>query len=113
MKKHDSISTFVATHSLYLRASLLAESNGTNLSRCYDGGVGFIGECVRIGNEFDAWACEHVDFDQMAETWPYLLEGQFGRIAIEVAGGEQGLVSLGTTQWPLIAAKLKCVLLID
>ncbi|MGO9609896.1 MAG: hypothetical protein ACLPT4_09695 [Verrucomicrobiia bacterium] len=35
-------------------------------------------EVMRVGNRFEAWACLHIDFEQLADVWPYLLEDKFG-----------------------------------
>jgi hypothetical protein len=33
---------------------------------------------MRIANQFEAWSCHHIDFDEMDAVWPYLLEDKFG-----------------------------------
>lgn len=52
---------------LSLREACLksAEANSQlNLSDCYNGMDEFMREMMRIGNLFEAWACEHVAFDR-------------------------------------------------
>jgi len=38
----------------------------------------FMREVMRVAAQFEAWACSHVDFDQLTDVWPYLLEDKFG-----------------------------------
>ena len=49
-----------------------------NLSESYDGMDGFMRVAMHIATEFETWACRHIQFDQLNEVWPYLLEEQFG-----------------------------------
>lgn len=107
------VSAFAASHSLYVAVQELCKQNNSNLSEAYDGGVGLMQECVRIGAEFDSWADSNVEFDRMTDCWPYLMDDRFGAVAIEVAGGELSLGELGSHSWPQIAQKLGAVLSTD
>ncbi len=49
-----------------------------NLSESYNGMDEFMREMLRVANLFEAWACEHVAFEQASEVWPYLMEDKFG-----------------------------------
>lgn len=49
-----------------------------NLSESYDGMDGFMRVAMHIATEFETWACRHIQFDELNEVWPYLLEEQFG-----------------------------------
>jgi hypothetical protein len=107
------VSAFAASHSLYNAVQELCKQNNSDLSGAYDGGVGLMQECIRIGAEFDVWADSNVEFDRMTDCWPYLMDDRFGAVAVEVAGGELSLKDLGSHSWPLIAQKLGAVLLTD
>ncbi len=54
-----------------------------NLSDCYNGMDEFMREMMRVGNLFEAWACEHVVFEKVGEVWPYLMEDKFGDACLE------------------------------
>ena len=54
-----------------------------NLSECYNGMDQFLREMMRVANLFEAWACEHVAFEQTSEVWPYLMEDKFGDTCLE------------------------------
>jgi hypothetical protein len=103
----DPAAEFGAALSLFNAAETAAEMHSNNLSDAYSGGDEFMRQCMRVGREFEAWACAHVDFDELADVWPYDLHDRFGRAAIEVIGSECRLHRLGADHWPLIADVLK------
>jgi len=39
---------------------------------------------MRIANQFETWSCHHVDFKEISDVWPYLLEDKFGEACIDV-----------------------------
>lgn len=106
----DPAAEFTAALSLYKFGSKQAKANRNNLSDAYSGGDEFQRQCMRIGREFERWACDHINFDELGEVWPYYLEDKFGAAAVDVAGSECDLEKLGENHWPLIAAKLMCPL---
>ena len=55
-----------------------------NLSECYSGMDQFMREVIRVANHFEAWACSHINFDQLNEVWPYLLEDKFCEACLTV-----------------------------
>ncbi len=40
-------------------------------------------EVMSIGNRFEQWACEHVNFNELDHVWPYLLEDRFGKACLD------------------------------
>jgi hypothetical protein len=63
----------------------LAKRDRINLSECYNGGDEFMRQVMRVATLFETWCCEHVDFNQSAEVWPYLLEDKFGDAFLNVS----------------------------
>jgi hypothetical protein len=55
-----------------------ATQKGFNLSECFNGIDQFMREAMRIAARFEDWACRHVNFDELDDVWPYLLEDKFG-----------------------------------
>lgn len=53
-----------------------------NLSEAYNGGDEFMRVVMRIGRQFEEWACVHVVFEELVEVWPYHLEDRFGAACI-------------------------------
>lgn len=47
-----------------------------------------------VGRAFEAWACRHVDFDELDDVWPYILEDRFGVAFYEVWGRKGTLESV-------------------
>ena len=103
----DPAAEFGAAMSLFDAAERAADENRNDLSGSYQGGDEFMRQCMRVGREFEAWACAHVNFDELWDVWPYDLRDRFGAAAIKVAGSECHLNRLGADHWPLIAAELK------
>lgn len=54
-----------------------------NISKAYNGGDEFLRQMMRVGNLFEAWACEHIAFEELNDVWPYLLQDRFGAACLE------------------------------
>jgi hypothetical protein len=81
----DPAAVFACAKSLY---DACFERKEINLSEAYHGGDGFMREVMRVGNEFEKWACDHVAFEALDDVWPYLLEDRFGMACLEVMGAD-------------------------
>lgn len=48
---------------------------------------------MRVGEEFEKWACLHVAFHELDNVWPYFLDERFGAACLDVmdAGSLAGL----------------------
>ena len=55
-----------------------------NLSDAYAGMDGFMREIMRIASLFETWSCKHVDFTQLDDVWPYLMEDRFGKECLSI-----------------------------
>lgn len=40
---------------------------------------------MKIGTRFEAWACAHIDFEELDDTWPYIMEARFGVACLAVS----------------------------
>ncbi len=74
----DPAAVFASALSLWKACQKQADEQKLNLSECYNGIDEFMREVMRVGNQFESWACLHVDFDETNDVWPYLLEDKFG-----------------------------------
>jgi hypothetical protein len=63
----------------------IARRERINLSECYNGGDEFMRQVMRIATMFESWCCDHVDFSQFSDVWPYLLEDKFGAAFLKVS----------------------------
>jgi hypothetical protein len=61
-----------------------AADSSINLSDAYSGMDGLMREVMRIASLFESWACQNVDFNQLTDVWPYLLEDRFGTECLSV-----------------------------
>jgi hypothetical protein len=81
----DPAAIFAIATSLWAECHKHATADRSiNLSDAYSGMDGFMREIMRIGAQFEAWACRHVDFDQLTDVWPYMLEDRFGKECLSV-----------------------------
>jgi len=80
-----------------------------NLSQAYQGIDSLMREVMRIAHVFEAWACRHVDFTQLTDVWPYLLEDRFGTECLSILRPEN-LADFDTHDCRRIAAKLRLTL---
>jgi hypothetical protein len=65
-----------------------AQQPKLNLSESYNGVDQLMREVMRIGGLFEKWACEHIEFDELDDIWPYLLEDKFGESCANLMGVE-------------------------
>ncbi len=74
----DPAAQFATALSLWQTWKQEEIAKNLDLSECYNGMDQFMREVVRVANQFEAWACLHVDFDLLDDVWPYLLGDRFG-----------------------------------
>jgi len=77
-----------------------------NISEAYNGADQFMRECMRVGEFFETWADQWVDFDQMDDVWPYMLEDKFGQAVIEQFGSVLFLTSFDDVAARAVAREL-------
>jgi hypothetical protein len=54
---------------------------------------------------FEEWACKHVDFNQLTDVWPYLLQDSFGEAVLAHLMGSWADLSLFNTEDCLAVAR--------
>ena len=59
-----------------------ASKTDFNLSECFNGIDQFMREAMSIGRQFEEWACQHTNFNELNDVWPYLLEDKFGKACL-------------------------------
>ena len=74
----DPAAVFASALSLWQACQKQADEQKLNLSECYNGMDEFMREVMRVGNQFESWACLHINFDETNDVWPYFLEDKFG-----------------------------------
>jgi hypothetical protein len=81
--KLDSAAVFAAAYSLWEACNKAQQANPSiNLSDAYSGYDQLMREVMRIGDLFETWACDNVDFEAFSEVWPYLLGNRFGKTCL-------------------------------
>lgn len=81
----DPAAAFATALSLWESCKARAEADSTmNLSETYHGMDQFMRVVVEIGNRFETWACQHVDFNSLNDVWTYLLEDRFGDSCLKI-----------------------------
>lgn len=75
----DGAAVFAAALSLWQACHQAAASDPRlNLSECYNGVDELMRVVMRVAQQFEQWACQHICFDELNDVWPYLLEEKFG-----------------------------------
>lgn len=79
----DPAAVFACALSLWKACEEEAGKNAAlNLSDAYQGVDQLMREVMRIATLFETWACEHVEFEEITDVWPYLLEDAFGKACL-------------------------------
>jgi hypothetical protein len=75
----DPAGVFASALSLWQECQKQAISDkNINFSASYNGFDEFMREIMRVANQFETWACAHVNFNEISDVWPYLLQDKFG-----------------------------------
>jgi hypothetical protein len=80
----DPAAVLASALSLWQACQRRAAESHLSLSECYNGMDQFMREVMRVATQFEVWACSHIDFEQMADVWPYFLEDRFGETCLAV-----------------------------
>jgi len=81
----DPAAVFSCALSLWQEIQMHANNDrNLNLSDCYNGMDQFMRELMRIATLFETWACEHLNFNELNDVWPYLLEDKFGEACLDL-----------------------------
>jgi len=103
----DPAAVFAIALSLWQEGHKQAAANPSiDLSDAYSGIDGLMREVMRIGTHFEQWSCLHVDFDQLTEPWPYMLQDRFGKECLSILLAEH-LTEFDDHDCRRIAARLR------
>jgi len=109
----DDAAVFAAALSLWRACHRHADGQGINLSDEFSGVDQLMREAMRIANQFEAWACQHVDFKKLEEVWPYLLEDKFGEVCLSLFVSVSGLTEFDETNCFRAAMRLRLPIITD
>jgi hypothetical protein len=85
----DPAAIFASALSLWKACQERAAGNAKlDLGECYNGMDQFMRELMRVANQFETWACRHVDFNETTDVWPYLLQDRFGEACLAALATE-------------------------
>lgn len=81
----DDAAVFAIALSLWTHLNeLAAKDRSLNLSDHFNGMDQLMREVMRVGRQFEEWSCEHIDFDELTDVWPYLLEDRFAKTCFDL-----------------------------
>lgn len=84
-EENDQAAIFAIAVSLWQECERhAARDTSINLSQAYRGMDSLMREVMRIAILFETWANTHVDFAQLSDVWPYLLEDRFGAECLSI-----------------------------
>jgi len=78
----DPAAVFACATSLLQACEKCARSDRLDLSECYNGMDELMRVVMTIGNQFEQWSCEHVEFSHFPLVWPYFLDKKFGETCL-------------------------------
>lgn len=109
----DPAAVFASALSLWQECQKQAKSDRTiNFSAGYNGFDEFMRQIMRVANQFESWACAHVNFNEISDVWPYLLQDKFGQQCLS-AILPTGLAAFGESDCLRIAMRLRLPILQD
>jgi hypothetical protein len=80
----DPAAVFASALALWQACQKRAGEEKLNLSECYNGMDEFMRKLMRVANQFESWASLHINFDELNDVWPYLLEDKFGETCLAI-----------------------------
>src|SRR5688572_1120509 len=81
----DPAAIFATAYSLWEACNSQAKQDPRlDLSAAYSGYDQLMREVMRIGTCFETWVCEHINFDETREVWPYMLGDRFGETCLDL-----------------------------
>lgn len=80
----DPAAVFASALSLWNACHLYAKRTELNLSDSLNGIDELMRLVVRVANQFETWSCQHVDFNELTDVWPYMLEDKFGDACVDI-----------------------------
>jgi hypothetical protein len=80
----DSAAVFAMALSLWEVCEKRWRETNFDISDCYNGVDQFMREVMRIANQFENWACHHVNFNEFNEVWAYYLGDNFGKTCLDI-----------------------------
>jgi hypothetical protein len=85
----DEAAVFGCALSLWHECRKPSKTNErVNLSECYNGGDEFMRVVMRVATRFETWATRHIEFSELDDVWPYVMEDKFGTACVTVIGAE-------------------------
>lgn len=82
-EKADPAAVFASAMSLWSACQKCAEREHLNLSEIHNGMDQLMRLAMRIGDQFETWAGTHIDFKEISDVWPHLLEEKFGEACMD------------------------------
>jgi len=84
----DPAAILGAAVSLYETGKAYANEHNINLSELYNGADEWMRSVHSAAVSFEAWACDHVAFEELSDVWSYFLEDKFGPACVALFGIE-------------------------
>lgn len=109
----DPAAVFACSKSLYDACLKRAEVEPElDLTDAYQGMDVLMREVMRVGEEFETWACRHVAFNELEYVWPYRLDERFGAVCLEIMEADR-LAGFDAEDCLRVAFKLRLPMWVD
>lgn len=79
----DPAAVFAAATSIWTSCHHYANKSHCDLSEIFNGMDQLMRTAMSVANRFERWSCQHIDFEELTDVWPYLLEDKFGEACLD------------------------------
>ena len=108
----DPAAIFGCASSLWEACQKHISHHHLDLSECYNGMDELMRVVMRIANQFETWSCRHINFKELSDVWPYLLQDKFGEACLD-AMSPTGLASFNDSDCLRVAMRLHLPIIQD
>ncbi len=84
----DPAAVFGAASSIWDACHEYAKESHCNLSEIFNGIDQLMRTVMDVADRFERWSCRHVEFSELADVWPYLLQDKFGKACLGISSPE-------------------------
>jgi hypothetical protein len=110
-ERPDPAAVFASALSLWLEYKKRDLEGKLNLSECFNGMDEFMRKLMRVASQFESWASLHINFNELNDVWPYLLEDRFGEVCSAVLSDD--LAQFDDSDCLRVAMRLRLPIILD
>ena len=106
----DPAAVFAATLSVWEECN---RQPTLDISEHFNGVDQFMREAMRTASLFESWSCKNVEFAELDDVWPYLLQDKFGPTCLAVLSHPAELIRFSDTDCLRVALRMNLPIKMD